>query len=343
MKAVIKKAPGPGFSFCDTLIPEIKRNDVLIKIKATALCGTDIHIYDWGFWARNNNVKLPLIVGHECAGEVVDVGHDVKNVAIGDRVSVETHIPCGECLQCQIGEQHICANLKIFGININGCFAEYAAVPAICIRKIPDNISFAVASILEPLGTAFRAITTAGVAGKSVVIIGCGPVGLFAIASAAMEGAAQIIGLDISPFRLECAKKTGATDVFNSASEGVNEQILQLTHGYGADIIIDASGNVSAIKSAFCYLRKGGKFGMIGLPEKTIELELGKDIVFKEAIVFGIHGRKIFETWHEMENALVSDKLRIDTVISHELQLPEYDKAIELVKQGVANKVILIP
>lgn len=343
MQAVIKASPAPGLELSEVSIPRLNPGEVLIKVKATALCGTDIHIYDWNAWAQNNNLKLPLIVGHECAGEIAELGLNVNGLSIGDRVSVETHIPCGHCLQCQIGEQHICANLKIFGVHVNGCFAEYAVVPAICVRKIPDAISFQVGAILEPLGTAFRSITEARVTGKSVVIIGCGPIGLFAIASAVMAGAAHIIALDISAFRLAGAKNMGATAVFDSTRDDLIEQILQITHGYGADVIIDASGSVIAIKSAFRYLRKGGTLGLIGLPGRPIELELGSDVVFKEAKIFGIHGRKMFETWYEMEGALASGRLNIDPVLSHELPLAQYDKAIELSKQGVANKVILIP
>ncbi len=343
MKAVIKNKQGPGLAFMDIPIPVPGPGEVLVKVKAAALCGTDIHIADWSLWAQHAQLKMPLVVGHECAGEVVCLGDNVTGLKVGDRVASETHIPCGHCLQCQIGEQHICANLKIFGVHTDGCFAEYAVVPAICARKIPDAISFQVGAVLEPLGTAFRAVAEAKVPGKPVVIIGCGPIGLFAVGAAAMMGASKVIGIDISDFRLKAAKAMGATHILNSSRDQIVKTVLELTEGYGAEAIIEASGNVGAIKLAFQYLRKGGRFGLIGLPGKSIELELGSEVVFKEAKIFGIHGRKMFETWRCMEGALAFGKLNIVPVLSHEIPLAAFAEGIDLAKSGMANKVILIP
>lgn len=343
MNAVVKPRPMPGLELADVPIPEPGQGEVLVKVRATALCGTDIHIEEWSLWAQNANLKMPLIIGHECSGEVIALGAGVLGLEIGDHVASETHIPCGHCLQCQIGEQHICANLKIFGVHRDGCFAEYAVIPAICARKIPKNIPFQVGAVLEPLGTAFRTAAECNVHGKTVVVLGCGPIGLFAVGAAAMMGASKVIGIDISGFRLSGAKSMGATHVLDSNSDDIVKAVLDLTDGYGADSIIEASGHVGAIKTAFKYLRKGGRFGMIGLPTKPIELELGSDIVFKEAKVFGIHGRKMFETWRGMEEALASGKLNVAPVLTHEMPLESYAEGIELARSGQANKVIFVP
>ncbi len=343
MKAVVKKQPGAGFELVDLPIPDPGPGEVLIQVKATALCGTDIHIYDWNLWAQNARISLPLVAGHEAAGEVVALGEGVTGLKSGDRVAGETHIPCGHCLQCQIGEQHICANLKLWGIHRDGCFAEYAVIPAVCARKIPAEIPFPVGAVLEPLGTAFRAAAESDVPGRTVVVIGCGPIGLFAVGSAAMMGAGKVIAIDISEFRLAGAKAMGATHVLNPEKDRLTEAILAMTGGYGADAIIEASGNVGAIKEAFKYLRKGGRFALVGLPGKVIELELGSEVVFKEAKLFGIHGRRMYSTWQAMEGALASGKLDVAPVLTHELPLGEFEKAIQLAKSGQANKVILIP
>jgi threonine 3-dehydrogenase len=343
MKAVVKKQPGVGFEFLEMPISGPGQGEVLIKVKAAALCGTDIHIYDWNLWAQNANISLPMVVGHEAAGEVAALGEGITGLKIGDRVAGETHIPCGQCLQCQIGEQHICANLKLWGVHTNGCFAEYAIIPALCARKIPDEISFQVGSILEPLGTAFRAVSESGVPGKQVTVIGCGPIGLFAVGAAAMMGASKVIGIDISDFRLAAAKAMRATHVLNPERDNIVQSILDLTRGFGADAIIEASGNVGAIKQAFKYLRKGGRFAMIGMPGKPIELELVSEVVFKEAKIFGIHGRRMFSTWQSVAGALASGKLDVSPVLTCEMPMSAFKEAIALAKAGQANKVILMP
>jgi len=343
MKAVVKNQPGVGFEFAEVAIPEPKPGEVLMKVKAAALCGTDIHIYDWNLWAQNANLTLPMVAGHEAAGEIAALGEGVTDLQIGDRVAGETHIPCGHCLQCLTGEQHICANLKIWGVHTNGCFAEYATIPALCARKIPDEISFQVGSILEPLGTAFRAASESEVQGNTLVVIGCGPIGLFAVGSAAMMGASKLIAIDISEFRLAGAKAMGATHLLNPQKDNVVEAILELTKGAGSDAIIEASGNVEAIKQAFKYLRKGGRFAMIGMPGKLIELELVGEVVFKEAKIFGIHGRKMFSTWKSMQGALASGKLDVAPVLTHEMPMSAFEEAIQLAKSGLTNKAILMP
>lgn len=342
MQALIKTSPTTT-ELKQIPVPEPGPREVLVRVKAAALCGTDLHVYDWNPWARGAGIELPVIMGHECCGEVAQVGSAVTDIKAGDKVAAETHVPCGHCYQCLNGEQHICNNLRLFGIHMNGCFAEYAVIPAVCARVIPEQISYDVGAVLEPIGTAFRAAHESQVGGANVVILGCGPIGLFAVASAVMMGAGKVIATDISAARLERARTMGATMGVNAVGASLVQSVLDATGGYGADVIIDASGSGEAIRQSFQFLRKGGRMALIGLPGRPMELDLGKDIVFKEAKIIGIHGRKMFETWTRMENALASGKLKIEPAITHVLPLVRWQEGIELAKSGQASKVIYHP
>ncbi|MDT8900533.1 L-threonine 3-dehydrogenase [Anaeroselena agilis] len=339
MLALVKTSPTVA-ELVNVPIPECGPEDVLVRVRAAALCGTDLHIFAWNAWAQGAGIKLPFIMGHEFCGDVAAVGSAVKTVSIGDKVSGETHVPCGYCYQCLNGEQHICNNLRLFGVHRNGCFAEYAVIPAVCAKPIPPAITYETGSVMEPLGTALRAIVETNAAGTNVVVLGCGPIGLFAVASAACLGAAGIIAADISDARLKIAAQMGAGRTINPTNDDLAEAVLRATNGYGADIVIDASGSVAAVKQSFSYLRKGGKIALIGLPDKPIELELGKEVVFKEAKIIGIHGRKMFETWTQMENLLSTGKLLVAPAITHALPLSRWREGIELAQSGQACKVI---
>ena len=342
MSAVVKKTADQA-EFASMPIPKCGPGQVLIKVQSAALCGTDMHIFEWNAWARSVGIELPYIMGHECCGDVVAVGEGVSAVKVGDKVAGETHIPCGHCYQCMNGEQHICANLKMFGIHTNGCFAQYAVIPAVCARPIPREISCDIGAVMEPLGTAVRAASEMQVAGANVMVLGCGPIGLFAVAAARSMGAAKIFATDISPARLEIAQIMGATQALNPLTQDVAQIVLTKTGNFGVDVVIEASGNVEALKDSFRYLRKGGRLALIGLPGKPIELELGREIVFKEAKIIGIHGRKMFETWTQMENMLAAGKLDVSPVITHKLPLNKWQQGVELAKNGEACKVIYHP
>ena len=342
MKALVKKTPDHA-EIQSIPIPECGPYDVLVRVRSAALCGTDLHILDWNSWAQGAGIKLPFIMGHECCGDVAAFGDKVRGYKVGDKVVAETHIPCGTCYQCMNGEQHICQNLKIFGVHTNGCFAEYAVVPAMCARKIPTNITHDVGSIMEPIGTAFRAAFETRVGGSNVAIIGCGPIGLFAVASSSRLGAALTIATDISPYRLDFARQIGADKTYNPSDDNVLQQIMDITDGNGVDVVIEASGNIAALKQSFGFLRKGGTVAVIGLPGQTIEMDLGKDVVFKEATIIGIHGRKMFETWIKMEQLLNADKLNVKPVITHTMSLENWKDGIRLAKSGQAGKVIFHP
>lgn len=343
MNAIVKMGPEAGAVYKKVDMPKHKADEILLKVKAAAVCGTDLHIHDWNSWAAGVGMDLPVVMGHECSGEIVEVGENVKNLEVGDYVAVETHIPCGECYQCQNGEQHICQNLKMFGIHTNGCFAEYAAVPAIVARKISDNIRPEIGAMLEPLGVAFRAGLEMQVASKKVAVIGCGPIGLLAAASVKALGAAEIYAIDVIDERLELAEDLGTTHSFNSKELDVVDEIVKITGGVGVDVFIDASGNVNAINQGFKFLRKGGQVGLVGLPSKPISLDLGPDVVFKEAKITGFHGRKMFDTWTKMENMLSNNLLYVDPVVTHVMPLEKYHEAVDLLKAGKGSKIILVP
>ncbi|NLJ58026.1 MAG: L-threonine 3-dehydrogenase [Tissierellia bacterium] len=343
MKAVIKEGTNLGAELKTIERPKAKEGQVLIKIKAAAICGTDIHIYQWNNWAQNSGIKLPAILGHECSGEVVEVGEGVKNLKVGDYVACETHIPCGTCYQCKNGQQHICQKLSLFGVHTDGCFAEYATIPAICAVKIPQSIHPNVGAVLEPLGTSVRANVEIQSSGKNIAVIGCGPIGLMAVNAAKAFGAANIYAADINDSRLEIAKELGATDIINSTKENLGHKLVELTKGVGVDAFIEASGSTLAILDGFKGLRKGGMVALIGLPSKALEIDLGSQVVFKEAKIVGIHGRRMFETWTLMSNLLDKGLLNIDPVITHVLPLEEFEKGFDLSIKGIGGKVILVP
>ncbi len=343
MKAVVKAAAEPGAVFQSVDIPEPGPGEVLVKVKATAICGTDVHIYAWNEWARKAVRSVPQVMGHEFSGEVVKTGSAVKTLSVGDRVSGETHGPCGKCYQCMNGQQHICANMNLFGVHCNGCFAQYALLTEICARKIPEEIPWEFGAMMEPLGTSVRAAQEVVCSGSNVAVIGCGPIGLGVVTALKAMGAYRIIVTDVSEDRLVIAKELGATDLLNPMNCDVVSSVMEITEGVGVDAFIDASGNVKAIADGFKFLRKGGRVALIGLPSKTFEIDLVSDVIFKEAKIIGIHGRKMFETWTVMENLMAGNLLNLKPIMTHVLPLEQFEKGFQLLKEGKACKVILDP
>jgi threonine 3-dehydrogenase len=343
MQAIVKAVEGPGLVLQRVPLPEPGPEEVLIRVKASAICGTDLHIALWNAWAQNAGIQLPLVMGHEFSGEVVAIGDRVRALKPGDYVAGETHLPCGECYQCRNGLQHICRSLKLFGIHRDGCFAEYTTIPELCAYRVPAAIPPRIAAMLEPLGTSLRAVLELDVPGSSVVVIGCGPIGLFAVASAKALGASQIIGLDVQEERLALAKCLGCDISLNPRQEDAAGHILEATGGVGADSIVEASGSAVALEGAFKYLRKGGRVALIGLPSTPVRLDLGPDVVFKEATIVGIHGREMFRTWTRMLQLLASGVLNVDPIVTHEMALEEYAEGFALLERGQGGKVILTP
>ncbi|MFS0645915.1 alcohol dehydrogenase catalytic domain-containing protein [Siminovitchia sp. 179-K 8D1 HS] len=340
MLAIIKGKPGPGAEKVQVEIDEPRENEVLISIKIAAICGTDLHIYSWDPWAANTNLLVPGIIGHECVGEVVRVGKNVTSLSIGDRVCVETHIPCGDCRLCRTEKQNICENLRLFGLHTHGCFAQYAIVPSICARKIPSQIPDTIASVMEPLGVGVHAAQLAEVKGKRVTVLGAGPIGIFTACVTQALGAEAVYISDVKENRLKIASKCGNFKLWNPLKTHTS---IVLNGDHRPDVIIETTGNERAIQEAIPYLRKGGQVILVGLFSNNISLNLSSDVLFKEATIMGIHGRKMWDTWDTMEDLLIHDKINIAPTITHHLSLNDFAKGFEIAQSGEGVKVLLSP
>lgn len=345
MKAVVKTKPASGAELIQVDIPEIKPDEVLVKVKATSICGTDVHIYNWNKWAQGRIKNIPQILGHELAGEVVKTGAEVKRVKIGDYVSAETHIPCDNCIQCLTGQRHICSNLKILGVDCNGCFAEYIAVPEVVIWKNSSKILPEVASVQEPLGNAVYTALVTDITGESVAIIGDGPIALLATGVVKSAGAAPIFMIGKHPYRMEIAKKMGADHLIFLEKTDPAEYILKYTNNIGVDVVLEMAGSQKAIEDTFKIVRKGGRVSAFGLPSELVTVDYTNGIVFKGVTVYGINGRLMYDTWFRVRNLLESGRLDITPVITHKLSLEDFDKGFELMNKRpkVCGKVVLIP
>jgi len=343
LKAILKNKEAVGFDLEEIPVPEPKSNEVLVKVKAAAICGSDLKIYKWIPWCKNVVKSLPFIPGHECAGEVVEVGKEVKRIKVGDKIAAETHIPCGKCWQCQHNRPHTCQNMELFGHTVNGCFAEYCIIPLVSTRKLPDDLPFEKGCLLEPMGIPLRAVYEGEVEGDSVVVIGCGPIGQFAVGISRIKGAEKIIATDINEKRLNLARRMGASHLVNPQKESLIDRVLSLTNGNGAGVIIEASGDAKALEKAFNYLRIGGKLFMIGHPEELLKIDGSSQIILKEARVIGLFGREIWRTWEIAENLLSSGKLNIDPIITHKFSLEDFEKAFDIAISGQGCKILLIP
>ncbi len=342
MKAFAKIHPEPGLKQIEADRPQPGYREVLVKVKVTSVCGTDYHIYKWDEWAQAH-IKPPRIIGHEFAGEVVEAGPDVTTRKVGDMVAAESHIACGTCYQCRTGNSHICERLRIIGVDVDGSFAEYVKIPEQNAWPIPTEIPTETASILEPLGNAVHAAFAADIAGNDVTIFGCGPVGLSAVALTNVSGALSVTAVDINDYRLKLASRMGATKTINSRERDPVAEIHADTEGRGAGVVLEMSGNETAIGNAFRSVRNGGTVILFGLPSKEVKLNVGDDLIFKEAHVQGIVGREIFKTWYKLEALLKSGKVDLRPLITHRMSLNQLDDAMKLVGSGDCGKIVLTP
>jgi threonine 3-dehydrogenase len=315
---------------------------VLVKVKVTSVCGTDYHIYKWDEWAQAH-IRPPRIIGHEFAGEIVQVAPDVTSHRVGDIVAAESHLACGRCYQCRTGNAHICEKLAIIGVDVDGSFAEYVKIPEQNAWPIPAEIPIQAASVLEPLGNAVHAAFAADIPGSDVSIFGCGPVGLSAVALTRVSGALSVTAIDINDYRLELAKTMGASKVINSKTTDPVAEIHEDTNGRGAGVVLEMSGNEVAIRNAFRSVRNGGTVILFGLPSREVHLNLADDVIFKEAHVRGIVGREIFKTWYIVEDLLKSRRLDLQPLITHRMSLNQIDDAMKLVGSGECGKILLNP
>jgi len=344
MYGICKMEPGRGAEFREDIpIPIISTEEVLIKVHATAICGTDMHIFNWDEYASRRMKNLPMVFGHETAGEIVEIGRNIDGFNLGDRIAVETHIPCNHCDQCKKGNYHICDNARVFGVTDPGAFAEYAAVKKDCIVKLDNTLTYKMGAMLEPMGAGVHGVERADVKGKTVLISGCGPIGLMVVGACKVHQARKIIACDIVDEKIMLAKKMGADIVINSLRENLPLRVLEETGGLGVEVAIDVTANKNALVSALRALQKGGLLVSVGLPDGEIALNLSEDIILREVTYTGVSGRKMFETWDDCTNILKSKTFSLDPVIGGEFKMKDFIKAFEAIWSGAPGKMILIP
>ena len=344
MKAIQKATAAAGAKVIDAPIPKPTSHQVLVKVHATSICGTDIHIYNWDPWSQGR-IKPPMIFGHEFSGEVIEVGSQVDHIKVGDHVSAETHIPCGGCFQCRTGKMHICQDVEILGVDRDGCFAEYIAVPEICCIRNDKSLPWEVASVQEPFGNATYCVSEAKVAGKSVAVFGDGPIGIFAAGIARTYGATNVICCGMQQFRLDLMRQYGPDHIVDVTKQNSREAIMDITHGEGVDVVLEMSGAEAALHDGFAVVKRGGRFIAFGIPSRNVSINLAEEIIFKGIDIVAINGRKMFGTWYEVANLLNSGRMDVKPVITHTLPLEKIDDAMALLnaKEIKAGKIVLKP
>ncbi len=342
MKAVLKTKAGPGLVLCQVPVPAIGRRDILVKTRATSICGTDLHIYNWDPWAASR-IKPPLIVGHEFCGDVVATGEDVTSVKVGDFISAESHIVCHVCDLCRTGNAHICRNVQIIGVDRDGCFAEYVAIPADNAWINPPEMPYEIAALQENFGNAVHTALATPVVARKVLVTGCGPVGLMAIEVARAAGARSLYVSDVSDYRLGLAKQVGADLAVNVKTQDLRQAVLEATSGEGVDVLLEMSGAPSAIRDGFQLLKAGGHAVLLGLPPKPFEFDLANMLIMKGVTVHGIAGRKLWETWYTMRGLLRSGAVNLAPIVTHRFKLEEFDRAFATMASGDSGKVVMTP
>lgn len=343
MKAIAKVRPEPGLDLIEVDVPTIKKDEILIKVHTTSICGTDLHIYNWDRWSQER-IKIPRITGHELAGEVVEIGPHVKNIKVGDFVSAESHIVCGNCYLCLTGQYHICKDFKIIGVDVDGVFADYVALPEICAWKNDASFDKELASIQEPFGNAVQTAYVDELVGKTVAIFGLGAIGLFCIPLVEVAGATKIFAIDVCDYKLDLARKISTrSTILNSSRDDVVSIIREATDDLGVDVVLEVSGSNIALINEFKVLRNGGILSLLGIPSQPIELNLAEQIVLKGINVQGITGRKMFDTWYKTSRLINNGMVNIKPIITHTFPMVDYKDAFELMKTGQSGKIILTP
>ena len=339
MKAIVKSKPERGLWMEEVPMPAVGPNNVLIKIKKSAICGTDLHIYKWDEWAQNT-IRTPLVIGHEYMGEVVETGSEVSRVQVGERVTVEGHIACGFCRNCRRGRQHICDHTIGIGVNCDGGFAEYISVPAQNVLKVDSRIPDEIMSIMDPLGNATHTALSFPLLGEDVLITGIGgPIGAMATAVCKFAGARHIVGTDLSPYRRELARKMGATKVIDPRNESVRNAFLSLGMVAGFDIGLECSGSPTAFNDMVENMYNGGKISLLGLLPSSTQINWSR-LIFKGLTLKGIYGREMYETWYHME-MMLSSGLDISPIITHRMKADNFQEAFDIMEAGNCGKIIL--
>lgn len=338
MKALVKAEAAPGLTLMDIPMPEIGPNDVLIKIQKTSICGTDVHIWNWDSWAQRT-IPVPMQVGHEYCGVIEAIGSAVTGYKIGERVSGEGHIVCGHCRNCLAGRRHLCPNTQGVGVNRPGCFAEYLSLPASNVYRIPDSIPSDIVSIFDPLGNAVHTALSWDMVGEDVIITGAGPIGCMAAAVCRFAGARQVVITDLNPYRLELARKMGATRSVNIATEKIEDVMKELGMSEGFDVGLEMSGHPAGLSTILDSTVNGAKVSLLGLLPENAGINWEK-VIFKGLILKGIYGREMFETWHKM-SSMVEAGLDLTQIITHKFHYTEFEKGFEAMLSGQSGKVVL--
>ena len=342
MKALRKMRASKGLQMDTLAVPTIGPTDVLVRVKTASICGTDLHIYGWDRWSQGR-IKPPVTLGHEFCGTVERVGEEVRAVMAGDFASAEMHVNCGHCHQCRLGQAHICQNLRIIGIDQDGAFAEFVKIPASNIWKLDPAIPEHYGAILDPLGNAVHAVLAGPVAGQTVLVTGCGPIGLMSIAVAKACGSSIVFATETNEQRRAMAEIMGADVVLNPSTENAVAKILAETDGTGVDALLEMSGNPTAIQQGFKALRAGGRASLLGIPTENVPLDLVNDVIFKGATVQGIYGRRMYETWVEMTALLKAGRLNLEPLFGEQAPLDKFESAFSLLQGGLAGKILLYP
>jgi len=338
MKALVKSRREPGIWLEEVPEPKVGPNDVLIRVRRSAICGTDMHIYHWDHWAQQT-IPVPLAVGHEYSGVIVEIGSEVRGFKPGDRVSGEGHITCGHCRNCRAGRRHLCRNTVGVGVSRAGSFAEYLALPAVNAFKLPDAIDDDIASILDPFGNATHTALSFGMVGEDVLITGAGPIGIMATAIARFVGARHIVVTDVNDYRLALARRMGASRAINVTRESLDDTMKELGMEEGFDVGCEMSGNPAALRELIRTMHHGGSVALLGIPPGDTAIDWNQ-VIFKGLVLKGIYGREMFETWYKMSSMLQSG-LDIRPVITHRLPISEFQRGFEIMGSGQSGKVIL--
>ncbi len=338
MKALVKKSAERGLWMEEVPIPSIGPNDVLIRVLKTSICGTDLHIYHWDAWAQRT-IPVPLVIGHEFMGVVEATGSEVQQFRPGDRVTGEGHITCGHCRNCRAGRRHLCRNTVGVGIQRPGCFAQYLALPADNVFKLPPDVPDDLAAIFDPLGNAVHSALSFDLVGEDVLITGAGPIGLMATAICRHVGARYVVVTDVNPYRLEMARKMGATHSVHATQESLTEVMAQLGMTEGFDVGLEMSGAPAAFQQMLQVMNHGGRVAVLGIFPEPVTTDWSQ-VIFKGLQLKGIYGREMFETWYKM-TTMVQGGLNVAPVITHHLRAEQFEEAFAIMEQGQAGKIIL--
>lgn len=343
MRALVKVAPGVGMELREVPVPPVGPTDVLIRVHAAGVCGTDLHIWEWDRWAAGR-MAPPTVIGHEFAGTIERLGPEAEAAGllqVGDAVTAEGHIVCGHCLQCRLGHAHLCQRTQIIGVDRDGAFADYIAMPASNVMRL-EGIPTDIGAIMDPMGNAVHTVLEGGeVPGSTVFVLGAGPIGCFAVGVARAAGASLVLASDLNPTRLALAQAMGAHAVFDARTDDVVTRVREHTGGDGADLVCEMSGHPAGHAQAFQAARHGGRVNLLGTPSRTTEVDFARDVIFKGLTLYGVTGRKMYTTWHQLQRFLRTGQLDPRPVITHRFPLERIGDAIAILKSGDAGKVIL--